>query len=128
MIRVNSKMVIALHSLVSEASGGGEGIRDIALLDSAIESAYQTFGGVELYPTIIEKAARISYSIIANHAFVDGNKRAGVLTLLTILRAAGVSLRLTNEDIITLGLLAAEGKMKYDDIVAFVRERSYVSR
>ncbi len=123
MIRVNSNMVIALHSLVGEVSGGGEGIRDIALLDSAIESAYQTFGGVELYPTIIEKASRIAYSIVANHAFVDGNKRVGVLTLLTILRASGIKLDLTNQNVIDLGLSLAEGRMGYSDLVGWIEKR-----
>lgn len=123
MIRVNSDMVVALHSLVSEVSGGDSGLRDIALLDSAIEGAYQTFGGVELYPTIIEKASRIAYTIISNHPFVDGNKRIGVLTLLTILRVSGVELVATNEDIVTLGLSLASGKMGYSDIVKWVEDR-----
>ena len=123
MIRVNSDMVMALHSLVSEVSGGDRGLRDIALLDSAIEGAYQTFSGEELYPTIIEKAARIAYTIISNHAFVDGNKRIGVLTLLTILRVSGIRLSATNDDIITLGLSVASGKMGYSDIVSWVEKR-----
>ena len=123
MIRINNEIVIALHSLVGDVSGGDRGLRDIALLDSAIEGAYQTFGGVELYPTIIEKAARIAYTIISNHAFVDGNKRIGVLTLLTILRVSGVKLNATNDDVIDLGLSTASGKMGYEDIVRWVEKR-----
>ena len=123
MIRVNDKMIIALHTLVSEESGGDNGLRDIALLDSAIESAYQTFGGEELYPGVIEKAARIAYAIICNHAFVDGNKRIGVLTLLTILHLCGIRLSLTNDDIIKIGLSLASGEMDYADLVRWVKER-----
>lgn len=123
MIRLNEELVIALHSLVSEVSGGGEGLRDIALLDSAIESAYQTFGGEELYPTIIEKVARIAYSIISNHAFVDGNKRIGVLTLLTILRVSGINMSITNQDVVELGLSLADGRMGYSDLVDWIEKR-----
>ena len=59
MIKINTENAIALHRVLSEETGGDPGIRDAALLDSALESAYQTFGGAELYPTVEEKGARI---------------------------------------------------------------------
>lgn len=60
-------------------SGGTSGIRDSALLDSALNTAYQTFEGNELYPTIEEKGARLGFNLVSNHAFIDGNKRIGCL-------------------------------------------------
>ena len=58
-------------------SGGMDGLRDEGLLDSAVNTPLQAFGGQELYPTILEKAARLGYGLIHNHPFVDGNKRIG---------------------------------------------------
>ncbi len=74
MIRLSNEKVLLLHRLITEKTGGDPNIRDIALLESALESAFATFDGVELYPTKQEKGARIGYSLISNHAFVDGNK------------------------------------------------------
>ena len=54
------------------------GVRDMALLEAAVNSPFQTFGGEDLFPTICEKAARLCYGIANNHAFVDGNKRTAV--------------------------------------------------
>ena len=75
MIKFDDEKVLLLHQLITQATGGSEGVRDIGLLDSALESIYATFDGAELYPTKEEKAARLGYSLISNHAFVDGNKR-----------------------------------------------------
>ena len=85
MIKFSQEKVLLLHKLITEETGGDPNIRDIALLDSALESAFQTFGGQELYPTKEEKGARIGYSLISNHAFVDGNKRIGMFILLIFL-------------------------------------------
>ena len=78
MIKFSSEKVKLLHQLMAQATGGSVGVRDEGLLDSAIEGAFATFDGVELYPSKEEKAAKLGYSLISNHAFVDGNKRIGV--------------------------------------------------
>ena len=82
MIRLSKEKVLALHELLTEETGGDPNIRDLDLLDSALESAFQTFDGAELYPTKEEKGARIGYALISNHAFVDGNKRIGMLVMM----------------------------------------------
>ena len=82
MIKFSRDKVLLLHQIISQETGGDPNLRDINLLDSALESAFQTFDGKELYPTKEEKAARIGYSLISNHAFVDGNKRIGMYVLL----------------------------------------------
>ena len=73
MIKFSRDKVVLLHQIISAETGGDPELRDINLLDSALESAFQTFDGQELYPTKEEKAARIGYALISNHAFVDGN-------------------------------------------------------
>jgi death-on-curing protein len=69
--------VLELHRQVMEQSGGLLGIRDLGALESALAQPRMTFGGVDLYPTLIEKASALAFSIINNHPFVDGNKRVG---------------------------------------------------
>ena len=109
-----------LHARVAEMTGGDPSLRSEALLESALGQAYQTFGGEELYKTEEEKAAALCRSLIGNHPFTDGNKRTGVLLLLTHLSLSGRRLTAENEDVIALGLRAAEGKMTAEDILAWV--------
>lgn len=71
--------VLELHRLVLELSGGLAGVRDLGGLDSAVAQPQMAFGGRELYPTMPEKAAALGFSLVCNHPFVDGNKRATVL-------------------------------------------------
>ena len=85
MIKFSKEKILLLHQVMAEATGGDVGVRDDALLESAIENIYATFDGIELYPSKEEKAARLGYSLISNHAFVDGNKRIGMyLSLIHI--------------------------------------------
>ena len=67
--------VLEVYRQVMEQSGGLLGIRDLAALESALAQPRMTFGGKELYPSIVEKASALAFSIIQNHPFVDGNKR-----------------------------------------------------
>ena len=93
MIKFDNEIAILLQQLVINKSGGSLGVRDLGLLDSAINSSYQTFGGVELYPTIEEKGARLGFNLVSNHAFVDGNKRIGLLIMLTFFAINKVNLK-----------------------------------
>ena len=120
MIKLSKEKVMLLHTIITAETGGDPGIRDIALLESALESAYATFDGVELYPTKQEKGARIGYSLISNHAFVDGNKRIGIFIMLVFLEVNGIKLRPTNEELARVGLAVAAGEMKYKDLLDWI--------
>lgn len=85
MIKFSKEKILLLHQVMAEATGGDVGVRDDALLESAIENIYATFDGIELYPSKEEKAARLGYSLISNHAFVDGNKRIGMYIMISFL-------------------------------------------
>lgn len=122
MIKFSRDKVLLLHQILSAETGGDPKLRDINLLDSALESAFQTFGGQELYPTKEEKAARIGYALISNHAFADGNKRIGMYVLLTFLETNGIKIRPSNEEVVRVGLATAAGEMKYEDILAWILE------
>ena len=122
MIRFSREKVLLLHQLVIEETGGAAAVRDVDLLDSALASAFQTFDGKELYPTKEEKAARIGYSLISNHAFVDGNKRIGMYVLLTFLETNGIRLHPSVDDVARVGFAVARGEMDYDGLLAWIRE------
>ena len=122
MIRFSQEKVLLLHQLIVAETGGSPELRDINLLDSALESVFQTFGGQELYPSKEEKGARLGYSLISNHAFVDGNKRIGMYVMLTFLEVNGIHMDCTNEDVVEVGLGVASGTMKYDELLTWVRQ------
>lgn len=122
MIKLSQEKVLLLHRLITDETGGDPNVRDLDLLDSALEAAFATFGGEELYPTVEEKGARLGFSLIANHAFVDGNKRIGVFVMLTFLEVNGVRLRPTNEELARVGLAVAAGEMKYEELLLWIRE------
>ena len=122
MIKISQEKALLLHNLITEQTGGDPNVRDIALLNSALESAFATFDGQELYPTKQEKGARLGFSLISNHAFVDGNKRIGMLVMLVFLEVNGINLRLTNEEIARVGLAVAAGEMKYEELLAWILE------
>ncbi len=122
MIRFSKDKVLLLHKLIEEETGGSIGLRDEALLESALEGAFASFGGADLYPTKEEKGARLGYALIANHAFVDGNKRIGMYVMLTFLEVNGIRLDCTNEEVAAVGLAVADGTMGYEALRDWVIE------
>ena len=122
MIKFSKEQVLLLHQLIAEETGGSIGVRDEGLLESALEAAFSTFGGQELYPTKEEKGARIGFNLISNHAFVDGNKRIGMYVLLTFLETNGVRINPTAQDVARVGLAVASGEMKYEDLLDWILE------
>ena len=122
MIKFSEEKVLLLHRLLIEATGGADGVRDIGLLDSALESAYATFYGKELFPSKEEKAARLGVGLVSNHAFVDGNKRIGMYVLLSFLEVNGIQIEATNEEVVEAGLALARGDMKYEGLLAWILE------
>ena len=126
MIKFSSEKVKLLHQLMAQATGGSVGVRDEGLLDSAIEGAFATFDGVELYPSKEEKAAKLGYSLISNHAFVDGNKRIGVYVLLSFLELNGIHIEAADEDVVSLGLGVADGSMEQKEILEWIHKHKVI--
>lgn len=121
MILLTVDEIIQLHSRLVERTGGCDGLRDRGLLESAVFNVESCFGGVEAYPTVEEKAARLLFSLANNHAFVDGNKRIGVLAMLMTLSLNDVQLQYSQEELITLGLSVADGSYDYPAILKWIR-------
>lgn len=120
MIKFSKDKVLLLHQLMAEATGGSVGVRDEGLLDSALESAFATFDGNDLYPSKEEKAARLGFSLVTNHAFVDGNKRIGIYIMLSFLEMNGIRIYCTDAEIVHIGLSIADGTMKYDALLDWI--------
>lgn len=120
MIKLTKEQILLLHSQLIEATGGTDGIRDIALLESALESPFQSYNGEELYPSIHTKAARLCYGLVKNHAMLDGNKRIGVHTMLTFLAINGYELSYTQNELSDLILGVAAGEKGYEDILQWI--------
>ena len=120
MIKFDKDKVLLLQQLIIESSGGTNGVRDFALLDSALNACFQTFDGKELYPTKEEKGARLGFTLVSNHAFVDGNKRIGLLVMLSFLEVNGIKLKYTDDELVKLGLGLANGEVKYENLLNWI--------
>ncbi len=121
MILLTVDEIIYLHSKLVVKTGGSDGLRDKGLLESAVFSALGSFGDEEAYPTIEEKAARLMYSLVNNHAFIDGNKRIGVIVMLTTLKLNELELKYTQAELIELGLKTASSYADYNFILNFIK-------
>lgn len=109
-----------MQKLVIDETGGATGIRDSNLLDSALNTAFQTFDAKELFPTIQEKGARLGFNLVSNHAFVDGNKRIGLLIILTFLEINGVKLSFIDDELVEIGLSLANGSMDSEVLLNWI--------
>jgi death-on-curing protein len=123
MIILTSEQISSIHSMLIQKTGGLDGVRDVNLLDSAIKAPFQTFGGEELYSTIHKKAACLCYGLVNNHAFIDGNKRIGILVMSIFLEINDVEIEYTDEELVQLGLGAAAGKISQEMILNWITDR-----
>ena len=115
--------VLLIHERLIQEFGGTPGLRDNEQLASAILRPYQIFDSSELYPTIEEKASALIESMISNHPFVDGNKRTGYALFRLVLLTEGKDLDCSQNEKYDFVLSVAKGKMKYDEILKWTRER-----
>lgn len=122
MIILSKEQVIALHSQLIEQTGGTQGLRDDALLESALNAPFQTFDGVESFPSIQQKAARLGYGLVSNHAFVDGNKRTGAHVMLVFLALNGIELEYTQKELSDIFWKIAAGKLSFSDLFQWILE------
>lgn len=112
--------VLSLYWRIISTSGGTPGIRDWGALKSALAQPQMMFGGVELYPTITEKAAALCFSLVNNHPFVDGNKRTGHAAMEVFLILNGYELEATEEEQERIILQVASGEMDREAFSAWL--------
>ena len=121
MILLSVEEIRTLHTKLITRTGGSDGLRDIGLLESAVYSANAGFDGYEMYPDVEQKAARLMYALVSNHAFVDGNKRIGTLVMLMTLKLNGISIVYSQSELIKIALEVASGKASYEEVLDFIR-------
>jgi len=114
--------VVELHRRLLQASGGASGVRDFGALASAIAQPKATFGDVDLYPTLAEKAAALCFSLIQGHPFVDGNKRLGHAAMETFLVLNGTEMNAPVDDQERLMLDLAAGQISPADLTDWLRQ------
>lgn len=122
MIYLSKIWLINAHTQLIKVFGSIDGIRDESILDSALSTPFQTFDGVDLYPTLNQKAARLGYDLIKNHPFVDGNKRIGAFAMEAYLNLNSIELEFTQEELIDIILNIAAGKAQYETLFKWVAE------
>jgi len=119
---VSRVMLSRLHRHLLETSGGGDGIRDDNALESALAQPRMTFGGVDLYPSLVEKATALGYSLIMNHPYVDGNKRVGHAAMEVFLELNGFRIVADTDDAERLILAIAAGQSSRGELLAWLQQ------
>ena len=123
MRHLSTLEILDLHERIVEQSGGATGLRDPDALASSISQPHQTFDGVELYPTIPEKAAALAFFLVRNHPFVDGNKRIGHAALEVTLVLNGLELAASVAEQERIILSLAAGRLSREEFASWVLQR-----
>jgi|SRR5215211_1268684 len=113
--------ILELYNRVVKQSGGSVGILNLGSLESAVAQPRMTFNNEELYPTIVDKASALGYSIIQNHPFIDGNKRAGHAALETFLMINGHEISASEDEQVEIVLGVASGKVDRSTFTEWLR-------
>ncbi len=114
--------VVDLHRRLLEATGGAPGIRDLGALESALAQPRMTLAGSDVYPTLVEKAAALCFSLVGNHPFVDGNKRVGHAAMETFLVLNGAEIDASLDDQERVMLDLAAGRVHRGQIADWLRQ------
>ena len=119
---LTKQQILLLHGQLIENFGGSYSIRDEGILDSAINVPFQTFGGTDLYPSLLDKAARLCFGLVKNHPFSDGNKRIGAHAMLVFLSINGVELEYRDNELIELILSVASSESDDKHILRWLQQ------
>ena len=120
MIRLSKPQILLLHEQLIAETGGSSGLRDEGMLDSALNSPFQTFGGEDVYPSLQQKAARLCFGLVKNHPLVDGNKRIGAHAMLVFLALNGIELQHTQSELSDVILQLAAGEIEATDLLRWI--------
>ena len=113
--------VLEVHRQVMAQSGGAEGLMHLPALESALAQPQMTFGGEDLYPTLVDKAAALGYALIKNHPFLDGNKRTGHAAMEVFLVLNGYEIRATVDEQEHVILQVAASEIDREEFTTWLR-------
>lgn len=128
MTYLTTVQILFLHSRLIAETGGSPGVRDVALLESAAARPQATYGGEDLYPDLLSKAAALMQSLVNNHPFVDGNKRVGIAATALFLQRNGRRLVASNQEVEDFTLAVARGERTFDEIAAWFAAQTEAHR
>ena len=120
MIRLSKPQILLLHEQLIAETGGSSGLRDEGMLDSALNTPFQTFAGKDVYPSLQQKASRLCFGLVKNHPFVDGNKRIGAHVMLVFLALNGIELQHTQTELSEVILQLAAGTLQSADLLDWI--------
>lgn len=123
MIWVEVEDVILIHSRIIQSTGGLDGLRDRAALEAAVAAPLQSFDGRDLFPSELEKIARLGYGLAANHAFLDGNKRIGAMLTQLLLKWNGYRMALRTGELADMFIAIADGRADESALLSWLCER-----
>ena len=113
--------VLEVHRQIMAQSGGAEGLMHLPALESALAQPQMTFDGEELYPTVVDKAAVLGYTLIKNHPFLDGNKRTGHAAMEVFLVLNGYEIRATVDEQERVILQVAASELDREEFTTWLR-------
>lgn len=120
MIRLSKSQILLLHNQLISETGGSSGLRYESLLDSALNAPFQTFDGKDVYPSLQQKAARLCFSLVKNHPFIDGNKRIGAHAMLVFLALNSIDLQYSQEEFSDVIIQLAAGEIELTDLLHWI--------
>lgn len=119
---IDIENILLFHKKIVNETGGSEGVRDIGLIESALNRGLMTFDGKELYESIEMKISVIAHSLISNHGFIDGNKRIGISVMILLLKLNNITIKYSQKELIELGLGVAEGRFSETNILDWIEK------
>jgi death-on-curing protein len=124
MIILTLEQLLELHTIIIAQTGGSDGLRDLGRLESAIAAQTQNVFGEELYPSLHEKSAALIRGIIADHPFVDGNKRTAMLAGLTFQRVNEFKFQAKKGELENFAVKIAVDKLDVSEVAAWLKAHS----
>lgn len=118
-VYLTPQQILFIHARLIDTTGGGHGVRDLGLLQSAVARPQATFDGQELYPVLFTKAAALMASLAGNHPFVDGNKRTAITAASLFLPLNGYRVETTSAELERFTLWVVTSKPEIDEITAW---------
>ncbi len=126
-VELSAQQVLFIHARLLATSGGGAGVRDLGLLQSAVARPQAVFDGQDLYPDLLSKTAVLLESLAQNHPFVDGNKRTAITAASLFLLRNGRRVQTSNAELERFTLWVVNEHPSLTEIGAWFEENSVVS-
>ena len=120
MIVLAKEQIIKLHEYLIRETGGSQGLRDESLLDAAIHAPFQSYDGIDMFPSIQQKAARLGFGLVKNHAFIDGNNRIGAHVMLVFLALNKIELVYEQSELSDVILKIASDEYGFPELLQWI--------